>query len=255
MKMAGKSDIGRIRTVNEDRAFAQTNEHGVTIAIVADGMGGHQAGDIASLKATQVIQEELMQLEQQLSQAQYIDRVKGAVLKANQVVYEYASQDEKYHGMGTTVVVAVISGPSVIIGHIGDSRAYLYHQGKLKQLTEDHSLVNELVKNGQITPEEAADHPRRNVLIRALGTDAEVAVDVQAIHWEPGDALLLCTDGLSGLIGDERIQGTLMQMIDVDQKVEQLVEHALQAGGDDNVTVMILANDDIQSIEWGEVIT
>jgi serine/threonine protein phosphatase PrpC len=243
MKMANKSDIGRIRTVNEDRAFAETNKHGVTVAIVADGMGGHQAGDFASQKATQIIQEQLLLLEPELSEEVYVYQVKDAIIRANQAVYEIALQQEKYHGMGTTVVVALVCNERVVIGHIGDSRAYRFREGGLTQLTEDHSLVNELVKSGQITPEEAEHHPRRNVLVRALGTDAEVKVDVQVLAWEAGDVLLLCTDGLSGLVGYEGILNILKQKTDLNQKASILIDSALTAGGDDNITVVLLASE------------
>ena len=242
MRMAKKSDVGRIRTVNEDRVFARTNGHHVTIAIVADGMGGHQAGDIASLKATQTIQEHLIGLKQGLPGEVYKEQVREAIKKANQTVYQSSLQEEKYNGMGTTVVTTLISDQQVVIGHIGDSRAYHYRAGVLTQLTEDHSLVNELVKSGQITAEEAKHHPRRNVLVRALGTDAEVEVDVQAFTWLPEDLLLLCTDGLSGMLGYDGILNILRENKHIDQMVNQLVEGALAAGGDDNVTVILLAN-------------
>jgi serine/threonine protein phosphatase PrpC len=245
MRMAYKSDIGRIRTVNEDRAFALTNEQGITVAIVADGMGGHQAGDIASQKATQMIQEQLLCLEQDLSKETYAEQVREAVMNANKAVFQISSQQEKYHGMGTTVVVALVCKNNLIIGHIGDSRAYRFRQGSLTQITEDHSLVNELVKTGQITLEEAEHHPRRNVLIRALGTDADVKVDVQALTWESGDILLLCTDGLSGLIDQYSIESIIKSNANVDQACNELIESALAAGGDDNVTVVILTSEEL----------
>ncbi|BBH19649.1 protein phosphatase [Paenibacillus baekrokdamisoli] len=241
MKVAYRSDIGRIRLVNEDRGWAEQSETGLAFAIVADGMGGHQAGDVASQLAIDTFREVL----QGTTAAHSLDErkvlIRQAILQANEVVFDMASRNDQYHNMGTTVVAALLQTENGVIGHIGDSRAYKWRDGVLSQLTEDHTLVNELVKSGQITSEEAINHPRRNVLTRALGTDAQVEVDVRGIPWAPGDLLLLCSDGLTNMVSVQEMTETfLLDELDLDGKADRLVQLALQAGGDDNITVVLM---------------
>ncbi|MBM7563505.1 Stp1/IreP family PP2C-type Ser/Thr phosphatase [Paenibacillus sacheonensis] len=239
--MALRSDIGRIRLVNEDRGWCEELEPGLVVAIVADGMGGHQAGDVASRLAVDTFREAVQGSTAALTVDERKTLISQAILQANEVVYDTASNNEQYHNMGTTVVAALLTDANGVIGHIGDSRAYQWRDGVLTQVTEDHTLVNELVKSGQITPEEAAKHPRRNVLTRALGTDEQVEVDVKGISWQKDDLLLICSDGLSSMIDAAAIIETLQQdELDLDQKADRLVQLALQAGGDDNITVILL---------------
>lgn len=240
LKLAYQSDIGRVRMVNEDRAVVQDNVGGLSLAIVADGMGGHQAGDIASQMAVELIQFQLQSLHRELSIEERKQLVKSAIEIANEKIFEFASQRENYHGMGTTVVAALADEQGVVIAHIGDSRAYRVHNGQIEQLTEDHSLVNELVKSGQITREEASHHPRRNVLTRALGTEPTIEVDVRDVSWKPGDILLLCSDGLSSLVEKEQLTAHITSEAALEVKVERLIAEALKAGGDDNVTVVLI---------------
>ncbi|RXZ77017.1 Stp1/IreP family PP2C-type Ser/Thr phosphatase [Paenibacillaceae bacterium] len=250
MITANRSDIGRIRLVNEDRASVELLDSGVTLAIVADGMGGHQAGDVASQLAVEAFREALCHTaaETDIDSAKQVMR--QAILQANEVVYDMASQNEQYHNMGTTVVAAMLFAEQAIIGHIGDSRAYKMRDSALTRLTEDHTLVNELVKNGQISPEEAANHPRRNVLTRALGTDQQVEVDVRVVPWKAEDLLLLCSDGLSNMLTEEQMLETLqIEELNLDEKADRLVELALHAGGDDNITVVLLHNDAVMEQE------
>lgn len=243
MKTAGRTDIGRIRMVNEDRAQVLPEQNGVTVSIVADGMGGHQAGDTASQMAIETIAEELKSLSREMSIEQLGTAIRTAIELANQRIYQFASTREHYYGMGTTVVVTAATEQSLVIGHIGDSRAYKTEAAGLLQLTEDHSLVNELVRSGQITKEEADHHPRRNVLTRALGTEQAANVDVHHFDWSAGDMVLMCSDGLSGLVDDDMLFAILSGAGDLGSKVDQLVETALEAGGDDNITVVLMANE------------
>lgn len=243
MKTAMRTDIGHIRTVNEDRVVVKTLANGLTLAIVADGMGGHQAGDIASQNAVEAIDEHLDEALQQ-GELELETLMKEAIFRANERVFAVASSQAHYHGMGTTVVVTLVDRNRMTIGHIGDSRAYLWNGEQLIQLTEDHSLVNELLKNGQITTEEAERHPRRNVLTRALGTEPFVEVDVSTHTWRTNNILLLCTDGLSNMIDKGQMEQMLMSEKSLEEKVETLVDHALGAGGDDNISVVLLANDE-----------
>lgn len=242
MITAVRTDIGRIRQVNEDRAAVLPERDGLTVAVVADGMGGHQAGDIASQMAIEAIQEELGLLEGTATPDAVESAVRKAIETANERIFHFASDREQYQGMGTTVVVAAASRERLVIGHIGDSRAYLAGKDAFIQLTEDHSLVNELFRSGQITQEEADRHPRRNVLTRALGTETKVESDVHTYGWEAGDIALLCSDGLSGLVDKVELYENLRAGGDLDEKAVRLVERALEAGGDDNITVVLIEN-------------
>jgi serine/threonine protein phosphatase PrpC len=245
VNVANKTDIGRIRLVNEDRSVVQNDLNGFVLAIVADGMGGHQAGDIASQMAIEVIQMHLQTLEKDMSIHMCKAALQTAIEKANHTIYEFAQSREQYHGMGTTVVAILANEQFLAIGHIGDSRAYLVTADTITQLTEDHSLVTELLRSGQITAEEANHHPRRNVLTRALGTDANVEVEVGHFEWQANDTVLMCSDGLSGQLDSNELFGILHMEQDLHWKADQLIAGALQAGGDDNISVILLANEPV----------
>lgn len=241
LRTANRSDVGRIRPVNEDRAWAAELPSGATAAIVADGMGGHQAGDVASQLAVDTFREAMMSVQAGLTHEQAKTALCQAILQANEAVFDLAARNEHYRNMGTTVVAALLLEDSGFIGHIGDSRAYKQRGDTLRLLTEDHTLVNELAKSGQISPEEAASHPRRNVLTRALGTEREVEVDLKGFSWLPGDRLLLCSDGLYAMVSEEAMRDTLLDdSLDIDAKADRLIELALEAGGEDNVTVLLI---------------
>lgn len=241
--MANKTDIGHTRTKNEDRALIRNDLNGFTLAIVADGMGGHQAGDIASQLAIEIIQDQLQMIHIDLPVEERKLIVRQAIYMANDSIYQLASTKLQYQGMGTTVVLAIATEEWLLIANIGDSRAYKASEKSIIQLTEDHSLVSELVKNGQITAEEASFHPRRNVLTRALGTEQNVTIDIYDYVWSDKDFLLLCTDGLSGFVDNQQILQILNQNEDIYFKADKLVESALEAGGEDNITVVLLSNE------------
>jgi len=235
------SDIGRVRTVNEDSVWTGATRHGYTLGIIADGMGGHQAGDIASRLALNYIQGKLNDLQPDMSDEELKVALSGAILEANDTVFKEASSDEKYHNMGTTVVAVLLNGCAGYIGHIGDSRAYMVKDGTAIQLTEDHTLVNELFKNGQISQEEMENHPRRNVLTRALGTDAKTSVDVAPVTLNPGEVLLLCSDGLSNFVSIEHLGKVAgIHEITLEERADRLLQLALLAGGGDNISVAML---------------
>lgn len=242
LKIASLTDVGRVRTVNEDRMFVQENLNGFVLAIVADGMGGHQAGDVASQMAVDLIRSELQTIPQGASVTERKSRLQAAIETANETIFQFASERENYHGMGTTVVAVLADEQSVVIGHIGDSRAYKVDAAGMEQLTEDHSLVNELVKNGQISREEAGHHPRRNVLTRALGTETTIEVDTADWVWASGEVLLLCSDGLSGLVSSDQMLALINAGGTLDERAKLLVDTALDAGGDDNITVVLVSN-------------
>ncbi|MFD2661027.1 Stp1/IreP family PP2C-type Ser/Thr phosphatase [Paenibacillus thailandensis] len=243
MLTANRSDIGKIRQINEDYSWVGELAGGVTLAVIADGMGGHQAGDVASRVAVESLVESV---EAAIGDGSYSEEegsllIRNAMEKANDTVYRLAAQNDRYYNMGTTLIAALVRGGRAIIGHIGDSRVYLIDSAGIRQLTDDHSLVAELLRSGQISQEEAARHPRRNVISRAVGTDEKVEADVIIAELEPLAVLLLCSDGLTTMVDDDRILETVGDsQTDLSAKAERLIELALHAGGDDNVTVVLL---------------
>lgn len=233
-----KSHVGRVRQINEDYYACVADLNGRVLAIVADGMGGHQAGDIASRLAVERIVKELRHLDGQLDAEDAREQLMNAVLLANREVYDYAVNHPECSGMGTTVVAALLGESSVITAHIGDSRLYFYNADGLVMKTEDHSLVNELLKSGQITEEEASVHPHRNVIMRSLGTEPDVLIDLGHFEWSEGDVVLICSDGLTNKVGHASLENWFQKQISLQAKVDGLVQEALDAGGEDNITLV-----------------
>ncbi len=232
----GTSDKGRIRPHNED-AFLVDQESGVFA--VADGMGGHAAGEVASRLAVEAVREVF---ENAHPDVEVPALVISAVERANRRIAERIREHPEYAGMGTTLVLARIEADRLILAHVGDSRGYRIRGGQIEQLTSDHSFVNELVRLGMLSKEQAARDPRRNVVTRALGSGPSVVPDVIQQQLEPGDTLLLCSDGLNSMIADELILSTVEAHRDqLDQCCARLVEAANAAGGEDNVTVVAIA--------------
>jgi PPM family protein phosphatase len=228
---AGVTDPGRKRRRNEDSFVIEP-----PLFAVADGMGGAQAGEVASRLAAAAFRE--------FHEADALDseeRVAAIIQEANRRIYERASSDAQASGMGTTITAALIDGDQLAIGHVGDSRAYRLRAGVLEQLTDDHSLVADLVRSGRLTPEEADTHPQRSVITRALGTDSEVDVDTFMVEVEVGDVFLLCSDGLTSMVGDEEIHHLVSGASGLEQAAKALVKAANRAGGEDNVTVVLFA--------------
>ncbi|MCZ7589393.1 MAG: Stp1/IreP family PP2C-type Ser/Thr phosphatase [Gaiella sp.] len=228
-RAAGLSDTGRRRRQNEDAFVCEP-----PLFAIADGMGGAQAGELASRLAAAAIEEAAAAGDE--------DGVAGAVRAANARIFERSLSDPAVAGMGTTATVALVDehAETLTLAHVGDSRAYRYRAGELEQLTTDHSLVAELVRSGRLTEAEAAVHPHRSVITRALGTEAEVEVDTLSLRLEPGDLVLLCSDGLSAMVRDDEI-ARLLDESGRDPYVasEALVRAANAAGGEDNVTVVL----------------
>jgi PPM family protein phosphatase len=223
---AAVTDTGRKRRRNEDAFVARP-----PLFAVADGMGGAQAGEIASRLATEMLSAG--------ETGAGAERVARLVQDANRRVYERSHEDSAASGMGTTMTVALLDGDVVTIGHVGDSRAYLLRDGSLEQLTEDHSLVAELIRSGKLSAEEAESHPQRSVITRALGTDPDVDVDVFAVEARPGDVFLLCSDGLTSMVGDQAIERMVEEhRSDLDAAARVLVRTANRGGGEDNITVV-----------------
>ena len=222
------SDTGRRRRRNEDNYVVAP-----PLFAVADGMGGAQAGEVASQLAASAVEGG------DSDGLDGTDRIDALIQEANRRIFDRASTDPSASGMGTTMTVALVEGMTVALGHVGDSRAYLVRGEQMEQLTEDHSLVNELLKSGKLSEEEAHIHPQRSVITRAVGTDPDVDVDGFTIEAEDGDVFLICSDGLSDMVDDEEILEVVHQhREDLDKAVKALVAAANRGGGDDNITAV-----------------
>lgn len=233
------TDRGKVRQHNEDAVGVFENESGL-LAIVADGMGGHLAGDVAS-EMTITIFKTLWEEAKSLQTPDVVEKwLKESIHKVNQTLHEHALTHSDCSGMGTTFVGAICTPTFATIGHIGDSRCYVYNCDGFKQLTEDHSLVNELVRSGQISKEDAEHHPRKNVLLKALGTEESINIDVKTIILEEEDQLLLCSDGLSNKVSDAELEIALKENENLQETVEQLVGQANENGGEDNISIIIV---------------
>ncbi len=245
------TDVGRVRDHNEDALFVLTGEQEASSAappfglfMLADGMGGHQSGEIASALALRVAAGSLLSRvyfplvdvsDRGADQPSLTDVVREAIYQANRVV------TRDYPGSGSTLTCAMILGNRLFMGHVGDSRAYLWRMGQpARQLTKDHSLVNRLMEMGQLTEEEVAVHPQRNVLYRAIGQGATLEVDVFTYALEPGDRLLLCSDGLWGMVSEAEIWHLIQNAPSPQQACVQLVAAANAAGGNDNISVVLV---------------
>ncbi len=238
LRRGAVTDIGRMRKNNEDRYLIAGR-----LAAVADGMGGHRAGEVASA----IAMEELASLEHAgpwSTPAQAGEALRSAFLRANRRIRETAAKDSQLDGMGTTLVALLEDQDSVHLANVGDSRAYLLRNGELSQVTVDHTLVQGLIDEGRLRPEEAERHPQRSIITRALGVEADVEVDLFTYTLLPGDRLLLCTDGLSSVVDAERIRNVLLRVPGPQRAAAKLVAMANEGGGPDNITVMVLDTDD-----------
>ena len=244
LEVAGRTDPGCMRANNEDNWIIDEE---LGLLVVADGMGGHNSGEVASQIATQTILESARDLASAKQSPPELDgeksrsnpaRLEYMIRRANRAIFEKSSQGSKDKGMGTTVVAALIGDGALVVGHVGDSRLYLFRNNHLEALTQDHSLVADQVRRGMITPEEAQNSSFQNILTRALGTEAEVAVDVDEHPLLAGDVLLLCTDGLTKMVPEPQIEKALGEGGPPAVLCKRLIEMAIEAGGADNVTTV-----------------
>lgn len=236
------TDRGQVREHNEDSGGIYYNSSGQMLAVIADGMGGHQAGDVASQLAVMNIQDHWKKSTELHEPGQAEDWLKNLLQDVNKQIYDLSLQKEELKGMGTTIVVSIHSKDFTTIGHIGDSRCYIHNESGFKQITEDHSLVSELVRTGQISEIDAEHHPRKNIVLKALGTEEEITPDVCSLGWEKDNKLLLCSDGLT----DKMSITTLQEFIESDKQIDkigkELVDLANQRGGEDNISLVIIHN-------------
>jgi protein phosphatase len=245
--VGAKSDVGLKRPHNEDSLCVEPQ---LGLFVVCDGMGGHNAGEVASHMASDVVRKYVREYHKQGEPAladRYdprfspsTNRLASAIRLANETVYRAAMDRSDYEGMGTTIVAALLDGPVVSIAHVGDSRAYLAREGALEQLTEDHSLVAEQVRRGLLTEEEAEHSPQQNIITRAIGMKETVDVTLNELTLNPGDCFLLCSDGLTKGVRAAQILDVIQAARDPEAATDELVALANQAGGEDNTTVIVI---------------
>lgn len=226
MRYAAATDTGGRRSINEDGYFADGS-----VFAVADGMGGHLAGEVASELAIESLKR--------MGGANPARALLESFRKANKMIFERAGADEDRHGMGTTLTACIVDGRRLHIAHAGDSRLYRLRGGKLKQLTKDHSLVAQMVEKGHLTPEEAASHPQRSVITRALGAEQKIDVDTKTKEMAPGDRYLLATDGLTAVVDEEEVAEVIAAEGELEAATKRLIELANARGGPDNITVVV----------------
>lgn len=229
LTVGASTDVGRVRDHNEDGYLIDDD---LGLVAVADGMGGHRGGEVASALALEVLLDEFSARHD----------LRDAVVAANDAVYERSTEDDAVRGMGTTLTAGVLGDDheTFIVGHVGDSRAYLFRDGALRRITSDHSLVEELIQAGELTEEEAERDPRRSQITRALGLDRGVEVDLFPVVVADGDRVLLCSDGLTGMVRDDGIADLLAAERDPARLAQLLVDAANEAGGTDNTTVVVV---------------
>lgn len=257
MRSAGKSDIGLVRKVNEDDFLClrlndllklKNTEADLYLCIVADGMGGRNAGEVASSMAVHEVVEFIKEkhinvlLEKDISEEKIFDLIREAIYYSNDSIYKKSLLNSEFVGMGTTLSMILIKDNNVFYGHVGDSRIYIIRKNEIAKLTEDHSLVAELVKKGTIKPEEAVRHPQKNIITRALGTEYNIEADLGKHEMMDEDYILLCSDGLSNLISDSEIMEIVLSAKNVDQACDNLINKAKENGGFDNITVVVIHN-------------
>jgi PPM family protein phosphatase len=240
VEQAGRTDVGRQRSANEDSLVVNP-----PLFAVADGMGGAKAGEVASAVAVEAVEgapESSEPAEAQLA---------SIVREANRRIYDLAVADESRRGMGTTLTLAKLHGDEVSLAHVGDSRAYRLRGGELEQLTHDHSLVAELERSGQITPEAAEHHPQRSIITRALGPEPDVEVDTYTLAGRDGDLFMICSDGLTSMISDDEVASILRSAGSLDEAADELVRAANQSGGKDNITVILFRLGEGEPVDGG----
>lgn len=243
MKVFTKTDIGKTRNMNQDSLLVSENKsNGLNLYILADGMGGYKGGEIASKVAitavSKFIEQEFDQIQK--DKQSILNLIEDAIEFANSAIYEESEQDEELQDMGTTLEVVLIYKGKVYIGHIGDSRIYRIRKNKMKKITTDHSYVEKLIQDGDITREEAYNHPKKNLLIKALGTDEQAEPDIIYTVLNKNDIIVMCSDGLTNMVREEKILDIIKE--NTEDMTGILVNEANFAGGLDNITVIVIDN-------------
>lgn len=241
MQIFAKTDKGKVRSTNQDSFYINTLSDGSALAVVCDGMGGANAGDVASRTAVEIISNYVVNsYSPTMNSDDTVKLITNAVMSANIEIFDMSQKDELLKGMGTTAVIAVVRDDSAVICNVGDSRAYLVN-GELKQITRDHSVVQSLVESGDLLPEQAINHPEKNVITRALGVEENVITDSYIVDFNKDSKILLCTDGMSNFVSSE----TLLKIInnnETDKITALLIDEANFGGGKDNITVAVISH-------------
>jgi len=243
MEIYADTDVGRVRNANQDAFYISEENDNYKLCILADGMGGYTGGEVASrlacISAAEYIKQNF-QNEKQYTKEELQELIKEAMQYSNRVVYEKSQEEQELEQMGTTVEICLIYNNRAYIGHIGDSRIYRIRQGIMRKITLDHSYVQKLVKDGTITKEEAINHPKKNMLMKALGCEEFIEPDVMVKGFNPGDIILICSDGLTNMIAEAEIHNIINQ--DRENAVTKLIAKANELGGYDNITAIIITN-------------
>ncbi|MGL4335520.1 MAG: Stp1/IreP family PP2C-type Ser/Thr phosphatase [Turicibacter sp.] len=237
-RLSYRTDVGKKRPHNEDAVKIYENKF-CTVMVVADGMGGHEAGDIASQMVLEGVESQFNESTSFEQTEQLRQWMKKMLRQINDNILKYIDEHDITHGMGTTVIIAVITPDFIGFGHAGDSRAYLIRNGKLRQITRDHTFVRKLVEEGKLSEQQAKKHPHRNIIMNALGVNQDLKFDYLLLERYEVDALMLCTDGLTSMIEDEKIIEILGEQQATEIKVEHLIQAANENGGSDNVSVAL----------------
>ena len=238
MRTFSMTDVGKIRQVNQDYIFTSENPVGKlpNLFIVADGMGGHNAGDFASRYTVETVVDAIKNSDE----TETIAIIRGAIEETNRKLIEKANEDVRLSGMGTTIVLCTIDGDEACVANVGDSRLYLLGE-KITQITKDHSLVEEMVRMGELDPEQARKHPKKNIITRALGAEKTVDIDFFDLKLEPGDVVLMCSDGLSNMVEDSQLREIISDTsTDLDEKGRILIREANRNGGKDNIAIVLV---------------
>lgn len=233
------TDAGKVRTHNEDNVTIISNKNNEFILAVADGMGGHKAGEVASNIAIEYLTEEFEKMETMGKKEDAIDWLRNVVKKINEKIFSYTKENPESKGMGTTLVVAIKTNDYILYGNIGDSSGYVIKSEKLHKVTKDHTLVNLLVSTGELTPEQAKFHPRKNLLTRALGANDPIEIDIFDVD-NTVSGLFLCSDGLTNMVTDEQIEKVLNSSSSIEEQVEKLIKKSNMRGGTDNISIAYL---------------
>lgn len=242
MRVWGRTDIGLVRSENQD-AYSICEMKEYTSAVVCDGMGGTNGGRVASSLAVDVYQQEIEEkLRTGMNSQEMALAMSESVKKANEAVRQRAAENKEYQQMGTTLVSAVAQKERAVLANVGDSRAYHINRSGIRQITRDHSVVENMVERGDLTPEEAKHHPRRNLITRALGPDADVQTDTFELIWKQGDFILLCSDGLVNTVSDQEILFEVIHNGEPDTCLDRLLDLSKQRGAPDNVTMLLMMN-------------
>ena len=237
MRMGAYSDIGKVRKINEDSYFSYTNENLIG-GMVADGMGGCNAGEVASRMTTMIVKDHIMcKFDPKMDYVELAETIRRAFIEANAQIFEYASHHEETQNMGTTASMAFIFKNKLIVVHVGDSRVYTVKGGEIKQITTDHSLVQERLSRGRISSDDAKNHPQKNIITRAIGTEPSIKVDVNISDYK-GETVVVSSDGLTNLVSDEQIMNIISDCEDLEAGTKALVDLANKKGGIDNITCL-----------------